>query len=293
MNNKALQKAFCYATNLLFFTLIAFSPVLSYANEAVTGVKTAGETPQVEKASADETAPPDEMAQQDTPAQADPYEGFNRAMFTFNDKLDTYLLKPVATFYNKIMPKPLNQGIHNVFFNIDTLTTIADDLLQANFYQATNDIWRFGINTTIGIGGLFDVAQRMKLEPYTNDFGLTMVTWGYKDSNYLVLPFFGPNTVRDGLIGLPVDYFALSLYPYIEPARTRYEIYILGVIDRRAQLLKFQEVLEEASLDKYVFVRSAYLQRRAYQIKDNHHRGCCDRKETLKPVPVMPDENYD
>ncbi len=216
--------------------------------------------------------------------EKDPYEGFNRAMFTFNDKLDIYVLKPIATFYNKVMPKPLNKGIHNVFENINTVPTIANDLLQANFYQASNDTGRLLINTTIGIGGLFDMATRMDLEPYSNDFGLTLARWGYSDSNYLVLPFFGPNTVRDGLIGLPVDYFAFSLYPYIEPPSFRYQVYILGAIDKRAQLLKFQDVVDEASLDKYVFMRNAYLQRRAFQIDQNNHRSCCDRY--TKPAEI-------
>jgi phospholipid-binding lipoprotein MlaA len=229
-------------------------------------------------------------------AEADPYESFNRVAFKFNDTLDIYFLKPIATFYNKVMPKPLNKGIHNVFDNINTVPTICDDILQANFYQAANDAWRLGLNTTVGIGGLFDVAKRMKLEPYSNDFGLTLARWGYTNSNYLVLPFFGPNTIRDGLIGLPVDYFAFSVYPYIDPPSTRYQVYALGVIDRRAQLLKFQDVLEEASYDKYVFIRNAYQQRRKYQIEQNEHRSCCDRRmnptDVATPLPAS-DENYD
>lgn len=220
-------------------------------------------------------------------AEKDPYQGFNRAMFTFNDKLDIYFLKPIATFYNKVMPKPLNKGVHNVFENINTVPTIANDVLQANFYQASSDFWRLAINTTIGIGGLFDMAERMKLEPYQNDFGLTLARWGYTDSNYLVLPFFGPNTLRDGLIGLPVDYFAFSLYPYLEPPSFRYQVYVLGVIDRRAQLLKFQDVVDEASYDKYVFVRNAYLQRRAYQIEQNNQRSCCDRMAESKATVTV------
>ncbi|MFZ2314753.1 MAG: VacJ family lipoprotein [Gammaproteobacteria bacterium] len=202
------------------------------------------------------------------PAKTDRFEGFNRAMFTFNDKLDTYILKPVATFYNKIMPKPLNKGVHNVFNNIDTLTTIANDVLQLHLYQALNDTWRFGINTTVGIGGLFDIADRINLKPYQNDFGMTLARWGWKDSTYLVLPFFGPNTFRDG-VSIPVDYFALSIYPYIQPTSTQYAIYAVGVVDHRAQLLRYQDVFDEVMLDKYSFIRNAYTQRRAYQIEQN------------------------
>jgi phospholipid-binding lipoprotein MlaA len=201
---------------------------------------------------------------------ADPYEPFNRAMYNFNDKLDRFILKPVATVYNKIIPKPLNKGIANFFNNIDTLTTIANDLLQLKFQQAVSDIWRIGINSTIGIAGFFDVATIMKLERHQEDFGLTLARWGYKDSTYLVLPFFGPSTIRDG-ISIPVDYFAFSVYPYIQPNSVRYGLYTLGVVSRRAQLLPYQQVFEEAALDKYVFMRDAYLQRRASQIKQNAH----------------------
>jgi phospholipid-binding lipoprotein MlaA len=193
----------------------------------------------------------------------DPYEGFNRVVYRFNDTLDRFVLKPIATGYNAIMPKPLNQGIHNVFLNLNNIPIIVNDFLQAEFYQATSDLWRLGINTTIGIGGLFDVASRMQLKQNTNDFGLTLAKWGYRNSNYLVLPFLGPSTVRDG-IGIPVDYFAFSVYPYIHPDQTRYEIYALSVVDRRAQALQYQEIFEEAAYDKYVFIRNAYLQRRVY-----------------------------
>src|SRR3990167_9166109 len=181
----------------------------------------------------------------------DPFQPINRFMFGFNDVIDKILLKHIATLYNKVMPKPLNQGIHNFYNNLNNLPTIANDLLQLNFYQATSDAWRFGVNTTIGILGFFDIASRINLPPYTNDFGLTLARWGWRNSNYLVLPFFGPSTIRDG-IGIPVDYFAFSIYPHIYPSSTRYAVYFLGVVDRRAQLLQFQSVLEEAALDEYI-----------------------------------------
>lgn len=222
----------------------------------------------------------------------DPYESFNRPVFHFNETLDKYIMKPIATGYNTIMPRPLNQGVHNFFNNIGTLPTLANDLLQFNFYQAANDTWRILINTTVGVGGLFDVASRIGLKYYSNDFGLTMAAWGYENSNYLVLPFFGPSTPRDG-IGLPVDYFAFSLYPYIYPQSTRFQMYGLGVVDRRAQLLKFQEVLDEASLDKYVFVRNAYMQRRAHQIEENQHLGYNEREKNGEPVAEATSEQTD
>jgi phospholipid-binding lipoprotein MlaA len=216
-------------------------------------------------------------------AVADPYEGYNRVVFKFNDKIDTYFLKPVATFYNTIMPKPLNLGIHNFFNNINNIPTAINDLLQFNFYQMANDLWRLGINTTVGIGGLFDVASRMNLEQYDNDFGLTLAKWGYRNSNYFVVPFWGPKTIRD-VAGMPVDYFAFSVYPYIQPTSTQYGVYGLGVVDFRAQRLKVENVMDEASLDKYVFVRNAYMQNRAYKINQNDHRTFAD-VDKGKPVP--------
>lgn len=239
------------------------------------------------------TGPSDQQAPVEQSAVEDPYEKFNRVMFAFNDKLDTYLLKPVATFYNTIMPKPLNQGVHNFFLNIGNLPTIANDLLQFNFYQMANDVWRLGVNTTAGIGGIFDVAGRIGLKPYANDFGLTLATWGFDQSNYLVLPFFGPNTVRDA-IGIPVDYYVFSIYPRIKSNKARYAIYGLGVIDRRAQLLQFQSVMEEASLDKYVFIRNAYLQRRAYLIDQNQHLSFASRGWTpYREVEAAPDKTVE
>lgn len=206
----------------------------------------------------------------------DPYEGFNRAMFTFNDKIDIYFLKPIATLYKKIVPIPLNQGIHNFYTNLSNLPTIANDLLQANFYQAYRDVWRLGINSTVGIIGIFDIAGRMQLKQYHNDFGMTLAKWGYMNSNYIVLPFFGPNTVRDGM-GIPVDYFGFSVYPYVQPESTRYELYGLGVVDERAHLLQFEDVIGEAAVDKYAFVRNAYKQRRANQIDRNQHLSRSDQ----------------
>jgi phospholipid-binding lipoprotein MlaA len=198
----------------------------------------------------------------------DPYEPFNRVMFNINDRLDKYLLKPVATLYTKIMPKPLAKGISNVFSNIDIIPTVANDLLQTNFYQATSDAWRLTINTTVGLGGLFDVASKIGLERNTEDLGLTFARWGYQNSNYLVLPLIGPSTVRDA-IAWPINYHLFTVYPYIKPMRTRYQVYAVGVVSKRADYLRYQDVVQQAALDKYVFMRNAYMQRRAYLIERN------------------------
>jgi phospholipid-binding lipoprotein MlaA len=203
---------------------------------------------------------------------ADPYEPFNRVMFNFNDYIDRWVLKPIATVYNKVMPKPLAKGINNIFSNIDNIPTVINDVLQANFYQATSDAWRFAVNTTVGIGGFFDVAQHIGLDPNAEDLGLTFAHWGWKDSNYLVLPFLGPSTVRDG-VAWPINYEYFTIYPYINPWGTRYAIYGVSLISKRAELLHYGDVMDQAALDRYVFMRDAYLQSRAYRIERNKQLG--------------------
>lgn len=208
-------------------------------------------------------------AQPSTQTVPDPWESVNRKTFAFNDALDTYVLVPVAKTYNKIMPKPLNKGIYNAFANLNNFPTISNDLLQGNFYQATSDSWRFIINSTAGVGGLFDVAQNMGLESNSEDFGLTLARWGYTDSNYLVLPFFGPSTTRDAL-GMPVDYFLFNPYNReIPDMRTRYTLYALNIVSKRARLLQYQDFYTQFALDRYTFIRNAYMQQRNNAIERN------------------------
>lgn len=225
---------------------------------------------------ADTTVLP-ELEADETAMNKDPLERFNRAMFMFNDKLDYYLIKPIAQLYNAIIPKPLNKGIHNFFNNLGEVPTIVNDLLQVNLYQMAKDTTRLTINTTIGIGGLFDIATRMHYPYFQNDFGLTLARWGYKSSSYLVLPFLGSNTIRDGVFGIPVDYFEFSVYPYVTPQSRRYQLLALFMIDHRANLLQFEPVLDEAAIDRYVFMRNAYMQHRAFQIEQVKHLSYKER----------------
>lgn len=231
-------------------------------------------------------AVPEKADVDDTVDVSDPYEKFNRSMFSFNEGLDKYILKPVSKFYNLIMPRPLNEGVHNFFVNLDTVPTIVNDVLQFNFHQMANDMWRFGVNSTIGIGGLFDIATRIKLNSYRTDFGLTMAKWGYANSSYVVLPFWGPRTVRDS-VSIPIDYYFFSLWPYIEPDRLRYGLYALSVIDWRAQVLKHDDLMEAAAVDKYAFVRNAYLQYRRQAIESTKHRTYEDLREYDTPIAVV------
>lgn len=204
----------------------------------------------------------------DADDQPDPLEGFNRAMFSFNDTLDTYFLKPVSEVYNKIMPAPMARSIYNIFNNLNGTTTIGNDLLQGNFYQATSDSWRFLINSTAGVAGIFDVANDIGLDANYEDFGLTLARWGYVNSTYVVLPFFGSSTIRD-TIGLPVDYYAFSPYSRIDDARTRYTVYALNIVSKRADLLQYQNLYEQIAIDRYAFMKNAYLQKREAQIQHN------------------------
>lgn len=211
----------------------------------------------------------------------DPYESFNRPIFNFNEGLDKAVLKPTATLYNKIMPKPLNKGVHNFFNNIQNLPTIANDILQGRFHQAVSDIWRFTANSTVGILGFFDVATPLGVKQSYTDFGVTLAKWGVHKSFYLVTPFFGPGTARD-IIGWPIDYYFFSVYPYIQPPVARYGVYALSVVDWRAQLLKYDELVLDMAIDKYAFVRSAYLQRRQQLIAEA--RGQADTDEFVTSV---------
>lgn len=292
-NNEKPELAFLFS--FIMISVLGSASSVSYANTKIAGSKPITQpsiTTEVAATAAQGTqqtsvTTPTDQSQSMTTDNAvpeqptyskDPLQGFNRAMFSFNDKLDILVMKPIARFYNAVTPKPLNQGIHNFFNNLGELPIIVNDILQFNFFQTTSDMWRLGINSTLGIGGLIDIASRMGIPYYANDFGLTLAHWGYTDSTYLVLPFFGPNTIRDG-IGIPVDYYGFSVYPRIYPKSRRYQLYALNVVDRRAQLLQFQPVFEEVAIDKYVFTRNAYMQHRTFQIEQNKHLGYRDKLE--------------
>jgi len=199
----------------------------------------------------------------------DPYETYNRHAFQMNQTLDKTFFKPVATAYDTVLPWPAKKGVSNFFSNLNMIPTVLNDILQGNVRNTASDTWRFVINSTVGIFGLVDVASSIDLPAHSEDLGLTLAKWGYKNSNYLVLPVFGPSTVRDA-IAFPGDYFT-SVYPYLEPDSLRYSAIGLNFINQRAQFLNFQGVVDQASFDPYVFQRNAYLQRRGYLIGGNQH----------------------
>ncbi len=208
--------------------------------------------------------PAEEFASEEEPAQRDPWEGFNRAVFRFNDSADRWVLKPVATSYRQITPIFMQNGISNFFGNLREVTNTFNSLLQWKWGQAGNDAGRFLVNSTVGVVGLFDVAQHMGLEPSDGeDFGQTLAVWGVPSGPYVVLPFMGPYTVRD-VPGKVVDWYTNPL-TYIEHDQTRYAFKFTDLVQTRAGLLQAESLLQG---DRYVLLRDAYLQRREYLIND-------------------------
>ncbi|MFW6854374.1 MlaA family lipoprotein [Burkholderia gladioli] len=195
-----------------------------------------------------------------TPTKGDPFEGFNRTMYKFNDTVDTYALKPVAKGYQWAVPQPVRDSVTNFFSNIGDVYIAANNLVQLRIADGVGDIMRVVINTVFGVGGLFDVATVAKLPKHTADFGLTMGHYGVPSGPYVVLPFLGPSTVRD-TAGLAVDYAGNPL-TYVSPDALSWSLFGVNLINTRANLLGAGDVLDAAAIDKYSFVRNAYLQRR-------------------------------
>ncbi len=204
-----------------------------------------------------------------TPANKDPLEGLNRGIYKFNDTVDKAAVKPVAGAYKAVVPGTVRTGVNNFFSNLGTVVTIINDLLQLKFDKAMTDTGRFVINTTFGIGGLIDVASMDGIEKRSEDFGQTLAYWGWENSTYLVLPFIGPSTVRDAG-GLVVDSAWLDPIYYVDHVPTRNSMLATKFIDRRSQFLPASDLLDEAALDPYAFMRDAYLQRRLNHIYDGN-----------------------
>ncbi|MFL9900959.1 VacJ family lipoprotein [Paraburkholderia fungorum] len=222
-----------------------------------------------------------------TPTKGDPLEGLNRTIFTVNDKLDQYALKPVAKGYVFVTPQPVRDSVTNFFSNIGDVYIAANNLLQLKITDGVEDIMRIVINTVFGVGGLFDVATLAKLPKHDNDLGLTLGHYGVPAGPYLVLPLFGPSTVRDA-VGSVGNYYVNPL-SYIHPDGLSWALYGLNVINTRANLLNASDVLEGAALDKYSFVRNAYLQRRQYLLSDGKQAQALPNYGDEAPLPKYDD----
>lgn len=196
-------------------------------------------------------------------SEDDPWESVNRPIYKFNDVLDTYALKPIAQGYQFITPTFLSDGIHNMFRNIGDVGNLANDILQAKPHAAGVDTARVLMNTTFGLAGFFDVGTKMGLQRNDEDFGQTLGHWGVPSGPYVMLPFFGPSTLRDAP-SMYVDTYTKP-YRYMNDIPARNMAYGMSVIDTRASLLSAEKLITG---DKYIFIRNAYLQNREFKVKD-------------------------
>jgi phospholipid-binding lipoprotein MlaA len=196
----------------------------------------------------------------------DPWEGMNRKTHAFNDALDRAVLKPVAIGYQRITPDFIQQGVNNFFDNLDDIATSLNNFLQGKPKEGLSDAGRFFANTIFGVFGLWDVATPMGLEKHYEDFGQTLGWWGVPPGPYLVLPLLGPSTARDGPARIvdPAWYYM----DYVDPERLYWSLWGLEKVRTRANLLKAENILDQAALDKYTFTRDAWLQRRRNQVYD-------------------------
>lgn len=215
----------------------------------------------------------------------DPIEGFNRAMFAFNEGLDSAIVKPVAKGYEAVLPSPIRTGVTNFFANIDDLFIGVNNLLQGKIPQAFNDFGRVAINSTIGLLGVLDIASDAGLEKHEEDFGQTFGRWGVGNGAYVVIPVFGPRTARD-TVGLVLDVAADPVANH-RPKRTRDVALVLRAVNDRANLLPADKVVEEAALDKYSYIRDAYLQRRRNLIHDGNPPRESEANADIEPMAPL------
>lgn len=195
----------------------------------------------------------------------DPWEPVNRKVFVFNDTLDTYLLKPIAKGYDVVTPKPVKTGVSNFFGNLDDMGSFVNSLLQLEFRKSLQILARVINNTVFGLGGLFDVATPMGNPKISEDFGKTLAHYGVKSGPFVVLPFFGPSTVRDGL-GRAVDMRVSAPLRYVRDDKVYWSLTGVNVVQTRAKLLPLEKTMDAAGSDKYLLMRDAWLQYRFGQV---------------------------
>jgi phospholipid-binding lipoprotein MlaA len=199
---------------------------------------------------------------------SDPWEGFNRKTYAFNDALDRAVMKPVAQGYVKVTPAFAREGVNDFFDNLDDVGTMLNNFLQGKPAQGASDLGRFVVNTVFGVFGLWDVATPLGLEKHNEDFGQTLGVWGVPPGPYFVIPFLGPSTARDAPArAVDPSWYYSSL---LNDDRLYWSLWGLEKVRTRANLFKAESVLEQATLDKYSFLRDAWLQRRRSQVYDGN-----------------------
>ncbi len=227
-------------------------------------------------------------------APQDPWESWNRGVYRVNDKLDRAVAKPVAKTYVKIVPSPIRTGVSNFLSNLNTPTIMFNDALQGKFLAAANDLGRFVLNSTVGIGGLLDPATSAGLQRNEEDFGQTLGVWGVKPGPFIELPLLGPSDLRDAPAKV-VDAYT-NPRQYIHNTGVKYSLWGIDFLDRRASLLSLDDTLTHV-YDPYAFIRDAFLQRRAYLVSDGKvteeeplvDPGADDAgADTAAPAPSVP-----
>ncbi len=202
-----------------------------------------------------------------TADSSDPLEPFNRAMYSFNEGLDEVAIKPVATGYRQVLPAPVQSGVRNFFSNLDDVTVLVNDVLQLKLAQGVSDFMRLIFNTAFGVLGFADVASEMGLRKHNEDFGQTLGRWGIGSGAYVVLPFFGPSSLRDGL-GFAMDTHYIDPVPALDDVPARNWTVVTRAVSKRADLLDATRTVEAAALDDYEFTRDFYLERRESLVND-------------------------
>jgi len=218
------------------------------------------------------------------PVPQDPWESWNRGVYKFNDVLDRAVAKPVAKTYVRFVPRPIRTGVSNFFDNLSTTTVVINDALQGKFRASANDLGRFLLNTTVGLGGLLDPATSAGLNKNNEDFGQTLGHWGVHAGPFFELPLLGPSDVRDAPSRL-VDAYT-NPHAYIRNSYWKWGLYGAYLVDARASLLSLDDTLQQV-YDPYAFVRDAYLQRRAYLVSDGKVK---DDEPLVDPDADNPDQ---
>ncbi|PSD25822.1 hypothetical protein C7E18_18835, partial [Stenotrophomonas maltophilia] len=284
--------------------VVGTAPVAAVANPATPAAAAPTAAPQGAEASPPMTAASSAASDDDfdalyggtgntgSAAAYDPWEPFNRKVHKFNNAVDRGIARPLATAYTHVVPRFARTGVSNFFSNLRAPVTITNQLLQGRGADAWDSLGRFLMNSTLGIGGLFDPASKAMVPRRNEDFGQTLGAWGWRRSRYVELPFFGPRTVRD-VFGLAGD-IPLSPIRRIEEDKVRIGLQGLQLVDTRAQLLAIDD-LRDTAVDEYSLVRDAWMQRRNYQIENDlrskRDRGHDDANSPI-PVDAMPMPNW-
>lgn len=214
----------------------------------------------------------------------DPLEPFNRGMYRLNDTVDRAVVKPVATVYRDVLPSPVRTGVTNFFANLQDAWSFVNNALQLKGEAAGDSLFRFGVNTFMGLGGVLDIASEMQIERHSEDFGQTLGHWGVDAGPYVILPLLGPSTLRDTLAS-PVDAYG-NFVAGIDHAATRDALTAVNLLNRRSRLLEASNILDQVALDPYTFTRDAFLQRRQNAVYDGNPPDDAEPIEPTQDNPV-------